>query len=206
MREEKFLRLNTVFQLPREVAQAAINLSSDISENHETFFTLDGVQVFPHITIYSPEYPVSNLDKVISAVGEVAESVKQIEFTVKAITVYQDFITVSLEVSPAIQEIHEKVVNKLNSLRGGKIKEKYQQGPYSPEQQENIRKYGYPNVLDLYHPHITITRLKDVGAVKEIANNLKWEASKFIIDKIAVYKMGQHGTCVELVKGFNLSG
>jgi len=205
MNDNKFLRLNTVFQLPKNVAKAAISLSQQIGKIQDTFFTLDGLQFYPHITIYSPEYPVDNLDDIISSVGELAKSSKHLVFDAKGITTHQDFITISLEASPDVQKIHAEIVNKLNPLRAGQIREKYQQATYSPEQQENIKKYGYPNVLELYHPHITITRLKDEGVATKIAGGLEWVIPGFTVNKIAVYEMGKYGTCVALIKEFNLS-
>lgn len=60
--------------------------------------------------------------------------------------------------------------------------------------------------MNLYRPRLTITRLKDESIVEKIAKNLKWEIPQFIVEKLAVYKMGEHGTCRELVREFSYIG
>lgn len=141
----KLRRLNTAFKPPEDVAEKAISLSKEIDGRAETFFVLDGIQFHPHITVYSPEYPESNLDNILKRVEGVANKSESIGFTVRGITVWQDFITLDLEVSPEIQKLHEEIVIKLNSWREGRIiSEKYQRISYSPEQQENIKNTATP--------------------------------------------------------------
>jgi hypothetical protein len=75
-----FLRVNTAFKPPKEVVKRAIGLSRKISKNNKAVFVLDGLQYHPHITIYSPEYPAANLNKVLKVVQNVAESTAKILF------------------------------------------------------------------------------------------------------------------------------
>ncbi|MDO8579371.1 MAG: DUF1045 domain-containing protein, partial [bacterium] len=105
-----------------------------------------------------------------------------------------------------IQQAHEKIVSVLNPLREGRIRDKYKEYhmEFNSEELENIEKYGYPGAMDLYNPHLTITRLKDENKAKEILSTIEWDISGFTVNKIGVYKMGEHGTCRELIKEFNL--
>lgn len=208
--DNKFIRLNTVFELPENVKEAIIDLSKEIVKNHEALFVLDGINFYPHITIYSPEYPESNFDKVLRAVEEIAKNTKRFEFIYEKKENHEGFIGVGFNLSPEIKNIHREIVNKLNSLREGRIRDKYKMSlddykmTFSSEQRENIEKYGYPDAMNLYRPHLTIIRLKNEILAKEVEQNLDWKISNFIVDKIAIYTMGEHGTCKEKLAIFNL--
>ena len=208
MNTNKFTRLNTVFNLPEDIAEKAISLSSETSKNNEAFFVLDGIQFHPHITIYSPEYPEKNLDKVLEKVAEIASKTEKVKLTLKGISSYQGFISIKFDYTEEIKKIHEGIVSELNFLREGHIREKYTTNNYkmnfTQEQQENIKRYGYPGSMALYSSHLTIVRLKDERLAKAISKEIKWDIPEFTIEKIAVYKMGEHGTCRELVKTFSL--
>ncbi len=208
MNTNKFVRLNTAFKLPENIAEKAIGLSREISKNNEAFFVLDGIQFHPHITIYSPEYPEKNLDKVLEKVAEIASNTEKVNLTLKGISSGQGFISVKFDYTQEIKKIHEGIILELNSLREGHIREKYTTDDYkmnfTQEQQENIKKYGYPDSMGLYFPHLTIIRLKDEPSAKTISEEIKWDIPEFTVEKVAIYKMGEHGTCRELAKELSL--
>lgn len=209
METDKFIRLNTVFKVPTQVAQKAINLSQEIAQTHKTFFVLDGINFHPHITIYPPEYPESNIDQVLNIVKEVARNSKKIKFTFKTIDNFQGSIGVCFKLSPEIQSLHEKLVKKLNPLREGHLREKYQVGSVyrktlSSEELANIDQYGYHGVMHLYNPHLTVIRLEDESFAETISNYLRWNITEFIVDKLAIYTSGVSGTVKKFIKEFNL--
>jgi 2'-5' RNA ligase len=209
MIEDKFIRLNTVFKPSTEVVEEAITLSEEIGKSNESFFILDNIQFHPHITIYSPEYPIQNLKEVLKTVEEIAKNQEKIEFTFKELGIVEDFIAIFFNVSPEVKSLHKKIVTRLNPLREGHLRDKYlpsseHYSSFSQKQLENIQKYGYPNVMDLYHLHLTITCLKDKSLAEKIVNSLSWKINHLFIDKLAVYTMGHSGTCKELVKEFIL--
>ena len=208
MNTNKFVRLNITFKLPENIAEKAIGLSREISKNNEAFFVLDNVQFHPHITIYSPEYPEKNLGKALEKVAEIASNTEKVNLTLKGIISGQGFIGVKFNYTQEIKKIHERIVLELNSLREGYIREKYTVDDYkmnfTQEQQENIKKYGYPDSMGLYLPHLTIIRLKDEQLAKAVLEEIRWDILEFTIEKVAIYEMGEHGTCRELVKKFNL--
>ncbi len=208
-KNSRYLRLNVVFKPPKEIFDKAIFLSQEIGKNNEVFFILDGIQFHPHMTIYSPEYPESNLNKILEIVEEIRKNTSPVNFQFKKVSGGQGFISVEFNHSSRISSLHKEIVKKLNALREGHIRSKYQEGSdyhmiFSSEQKENIKKYGYPDSMNLYFPHLTITRLKDESLVEEESKKVKWDVHQFIANKLAVYKMGDHGTCKELIKEFNL--
>ena len=201
-----FVRLNTVFIPPEEVSEKAIELSKVIGNQADTYFILDGINFYPHITIYPPEYPEENISKVLEVVEKTSGSLNSLKFKFKNIDSGQGYLGVAFEHSEEIQQTHEKIVSALNPLREGRVRDKYVEYymEFNSGQLQNIEKYGYPGAMDLYNPHLTITRLKDENEAKEILSTIKWDILEFMVNKIGVYKMGEHGTCRELVKEFNL--
>ena len=204
-----FIRLNTALKLPDDVEREVIKLSREIGQNNDSFFILDGVQFYPHITIYSPEYPESNFNKALKIVEGIANQTKKIELNFLSLESHDGYIGICFETSPEIKNLHKEVVGKLNLLREGSVRKKYKQGSdyhmdFSRQQLKNIARYGYPDAMNLYHPHLTIIRLRDDFLAKVITKNLNWKKPQIVIDKLAVYTMGEHGTCRKLVKEFSL--
>ncbi|MEX2033395.1 MAG: 2'-5' RNA ligase family protein [Candidatus Colwellbacteria bacterium] len=202
-----FIRLNTAFIPPKEVNEKTIELCRVIGNVAETYLVLDGVNFYPHITIYPPEYPEANIPKILEAIEKLSKSFDPITLKFKNLDVGQGYLGLAFNSSGKIQQLHEEVVHTLNPLREGRIRDKYLEYhmEFSPEQLQNIERYGYPAAMSLYSPHLTITRLKDEDEAKEILRTIKWDISEFVIDKIGVYKTGEHGTCRELVKEFSLT-
>ncbi len=201
-----FTRLNTAFIPPREVSEKAIELGRAIGNLAETYFALDGVNFYPHVTIYPPEYPEGKVSEVLGAVEQIAKSISPARFKYRRIDSLQGYVGISFENTLEIKAIHQQIVEALNPLREGHIREKYSeyQMHFTDVQLENIEEYGYPDAMSLYDPHLTITRLKDESRTEEIISTINWNISEFTINKIGVYKSGEHGTCKELIKEFNL--
>lgn len=205
--EKEFVRLNIAFIPPDDVASEVVKLSGDIGKKEESYFCVDNLNFYPHITIYSPEYPAYNLEKVLDAVAELSKKLAPIKFIFKSIKTGQGFVGVEFNYSEEIKNIHESIVEKLNPLREGHIREKYSasyQMEFSEEKKKNIQKYGYPNSMSLYHPHMSIARLKDEKDAEKIAGEVTWPIKEFMVDKIGIYRMGNHGTCIELTKEVEL--
>jgi 2'-5' RNA ligase len=204
-----FLRLNTAFKLPMNATEKAIALSQEIGRNYKTFFIIDNVQFYPHITIYSPEYPQLNINKILKVVERITSNASQIYFRFRKINSNQGFISIGFDYSPEIKRLHEEIVKKLNPLRMERIRKGYLEDSdyhmeFSQKQKENIKNYGYPDVMDLYKPHLTIARLKNESLAQKVSKDVNWDIPEFSVDKLAIYEMGEHGTCKELIKEFEL--
>ena len=208
MKEEKYLRLNIALKPPQNVANKIIELSKQLGKDYNSVFILDGKNFYPHITVYSPEYPEDNINKVLEGVGEISKKFSEVALNYKEMKAGQGFIGVSFELTPEIKKLHESVVEKFNLLRDGHIRKKYEASDYkmrmSEEKKQNIAKYGYPSSMSLYSPHLTIIRLEDEQEAERVVRDLEWNTKQFVVDTIAVYKMGENGTCIEPVKEVSL--
>lgn len=203
--EEKYIRINTVLQPSKETSQKIAVISQEIAKSQKAYFILDNKNYYPHITVYSPEYPEDKLGEIISKIEDLSQVLSKIELKFKGLITNQGYIGLDFDNSVELKKIHENIVQTLNPLRDNHLRDKYQDDDYkmklSPEKIANIAKYGYPDAMELYHPHMTIIRLEDPIQAEEIAKSIDWHEN-IIIDKLALYKMGEHGTCTELIKEF----
>lgn len=207
--ENDHQRLNIVFQPPQNIIEKTISFSEKLGGKYDSYFILDGINYYPHITIYSPEYPNKNIEKVLETTKKLSLiKTQKFIFQFKEIKANQGYITIGFELTREIKAFHEKVVETLNPLREGHIRKKLQAPDYkmtlTKEKLDNIAKYGYPNAMELYKPHMTIIRLKDEKLAQKVVKNIKWNIDKFVINEIAIYKMAKHGTCVEMLEEFKI--
>lgn len=189
---------------PVDIAKYVAKLSKKISEKEKAYFILDNKNFYPHITIYSPEYPIYNFEKIINRMEKVSKKLSKTKFKFEKLDSIDGYIGTSAYYSKEMRKIHKTIINEFNPLREGYIREKFCNSNISKEEKENIQKYGHPYLMNLYNPHITITRLKNEKIAKKIAKEIKWSKREFILDKIGIYKMGKNGTCTELIKEFKL--
>ena len=203
-----FMCLNVVLKLPDPQAEKIICFSKEIAQGNHTHFVFDGENYHPHITLYSPEYPAKNFDEVMKTVESVSKNYTPIFCRVLGFAGSQGYIGLKIDMTNEVRKLHEELVTKLNPLREGHVREKYladYQMNFSEEKKENIKKYGYPNSMSLYHPHLTVVCLQDEEKAAEIQKKLKPPVGDFIVSKLGVYKMGSHGTCKKLIMAFDLA-
>jgi 2'-5' RNA ligase len=205
----EYTRVNIAIRPPQGIEDRLIGLSRKISRQARAYFVLDGVNFHPHATLYSPEYPTKNLGRVLELTGRIARSFPKFQVGFNGVQSHWGFIDVEVGSSEEIKRLHELVVQKLDPLREGHIRNKYKRKEelrkFSKEQRKNIRIYGYPDAMGLFRPHFTITRLTDEDKAKELARRLSWPIKKTVIDKVLAFRMGQHGTCREIIREFSLT-
>jgi len=208
MTQEQVNRLNIAVKPSAEVINEIIKLSKSLAKKYKSEFILDGKNFYPHITVYSPMFPKKNLGKIVEKTKNLVNNFFVINFKALKVVSGQGYIGVEFEYTPEIKKFHESVVEKLNSLREEHYKPEYNALDYkmkiSNEKIENIIRYGYPGAMALYHPHMTIIRLKDKIIAEKTATEINWKINNFKSDTIVIYKMGEHGTCIEPVKEFKL--
>lgn len=205
--ENEFTKINIAFRPPATVVEMVAQLSREISQKEEALFVLDNLNFYPHMTIYFLEYPAYNGDKILEKLEGLLKSLSPIKFVASAIVTSRGYIGMATHYSQDLRNLHEAIVRETNPFREDHLRAEYDtmnKDKISPGKKRNIQLYGHPDVLDLYKPHITITRLKDEKIAQKIAKNINWPVKDFMFDTIGVFKTGENGTCVKLIKEFNL--
>ncbi|MCA9382217.1 DUF1045 domain-containing protein, partial [Candidatus Dojkabacteria bacterium] len=169
--------------------------------NFDCHFVLDSKNFFPHITLYSPEFPIHNIANLKSEVVDIASTVNRLKLKLNPIATKQDgYIGLRIENTTEIHSLHKKVVDKLNPFREGILRNKYSDRTrlvnFTSEQLSNIHSYGYPDVMKLYDPHITITKLIHNEDSEQVDNLVKPNLIISSAEKLGIFEMGEHGTCI----------
>jgi hypothetical protein len=72
----------------------------------------------------------------------------------------QPFISIPVRETSALYELHKLALAAANAHRGGSLRKidrhRIKLGLYSTQEKEYAQKYGYPKVLKLFRPHISI--------------------------------------------------
>lgn len=204
----EFVRLNIAIKLPQDIANKAIELSKSIQGEGNALFVLDGANYHPHATLYSPEFPTKNIDTIYEQLIDITDKLNP--FTVPFTKFEGDsgYIGIGLEKTEEIVHLHTTVVEAISPLREGRLREKYTNDEYraklSAEQLHNIDTLGYPAILNLFDPHITIIRFDEVEVAERLMEELSWDIEDMTIETIGVFTMGENGTCKELLKEFKV--
>lgn len=205
---DKFIRINIAVKPLELVAQQAIEISQKLSDKSKAYFVLDGKNYFPHLTIYSPEFPQNRLEDVLGTIENICAGMNSFESSFLDIQSHDSYVDVEVELNDSFQNLHKIIVEKLNPLREGHLREKYTIEANLAElteiQRQNIKEYGYPDVMEIYRPHLTLIRLENSDEALSLAKNIQWNIEKLTVGNVAAFTMSSHGTCSGLIKEFSL--
>lgn len=202
------IRLNTIIFPSKMIREKVRFLSKQANLFGETSFVLDDQNYYPHITLYSPEYPSGKEDEICGAISAVARVHKPFEMAFDRFISAPNGGVLANYLSPAAaDELRKQIIQVLNPLRGLLIREKYKNyetnESYTPEQKKEISDYGYP--LNQYHfPHITVAHFTDKDRAMKFAESNIEPLPSFMVDRLAVCEMGALGTCTRILKEFPL--
>ena len=120
----------------------------------------------------------------------------------------QGFISLEIKNSPDLQRLHESLVAALNPLREDIFRQEFLDSyhmdfPINKIQQ--AKQYGYPDALDLFEPHLTLSRLQSPEVAKGIAADIELVEKAFTATRFGIYEMGEHGTCRRLIRDWPLA-
>jgi 2'-5' RNA ligase len=189
------VKLNIAIVPSSEVINEVINLSRDLSKENSTEFILDGVNYYPHITVYSANYSFEKINLVSQKLKEILKNLNSLNCIYSGISLERRYLGVEFKLTSQIKRFHEIITDELSLFRENDNVSDYGI-KLSEEEKVNITKYGYPSAKKLYHPHLTITRFENEKETKKI----DWNIKAFQAKEIGIYVMGKNGTCVDLLE------
>lgn len=205
----EYVRLNLVLLLPPEVDGAVIELNRNLAQKYKLLFALDGAGRHPHITLYAPEYPAHNLERIIGAAEEISKRNPPQELEVKGVRSRniggQRYILAEVD-GPRLAALYRDALAALDPLREGHVREHYADPELlsylRPEEKEAIRRFGYFNAGAAYEPHLTLGVLVDPNAEPEV----EWNIRRFRADVLALSRSAAGGAAAEIIASFPLGG
>lgn len=190
-----------------ELAAKAID-ASKLLEEFDSLFTLKDGEFYAHMSLYMFQLDEESIGAVKEVLVEIARNANSITATA---TIYRlgegfgiGYIDPEYEVTDELSSVQEKVVSAINPIRAGmREKDVAKMQDATGLKLENLQKYGYPAIGELFRPHITLTRLKDH---KPEALNALPDINQFsgVFDRIGLFEMGDNGTCIRKIAEYRL--
>lgn len=191
-----------VVLLPLEIERdQMVGLSNSLNLSGDNVVVL-GTDAVPHITLYNPEIPAVNIEEAMGMVSKLAGKYSGLSLEQKQFVRPprgDEGLFINYQANQAVLQLRKHLINKINSLREGVVREKW---VGNMEFQEEIEQYGYP--LSQYHfPHVTLAKFSSVtkrdGAFKTLSQK---QPVPFTARSIAVVETGPHGTAQRIIKEF----
>lgn len=199
-----------VVLLPR-VSQAKLAASqSQKLAPQGSLFTLDNQHYYAHASLYMFQMNLSHQQECIAALQHLAHS-SGTQTLQEEGYYYQDqgfgkgYVDVSFARNKQADLLQDRIVKTFNDLRADmRESDKQKMTDATGLKLENLQKYGYPSIGELFRPHITLTKFP-----AEIEPDLSTlvPATEFTgeFDRLGLFEMGPNGTCIRKIAEFELS-
>ena len=183
-----FIRLNTAIMPPKQVSDFALDISHKLAQRYNTYFELNTINCFPHITVYPPEYPESNMDTILAAVDSTVSKIRSFVLEIESVEVTDGWIGLHFSKNESIINLHVALIE----ARGNTM--------------SYIEQYGYPGVMQCYEPHLTLSYIRgkaDLTAIKAfVESELRFR--EVTVASLGVFESGAFGTVARLRQQFEL--
>jgi len=190
---------------PPGISARAMELSR-LLQGRGGLFTLNKRSRIPHVTLYMAELPLENVRRAASALKDFSSQTSPFEIEFLSYKENKNgYVDVRFRESPELLRLHKRVVDLINPLREGLIRnrDREKMGELSKSERRNLELYGSRRVGSRLDPHLTLTKLReDQGRV---ISGLPQHNFSFRVTRIGLFHLGPHGTCRRLIRGFCLS-
>ena len=200
-----YKRYDIVVMPPCVIAEQAIATSQALAPLG-TFFVLDDEVHHPHLSLYHVPLNESSLAQVRERLAALSSVTKP--FLLKQETYYPDqgvWVGVRYVADQAILNLHTAVIAATKDYRviEDDIRYKARWADLDPKRRQHIQECGWADAFASYFPHLTFTKLREPRA--DIFAHLPQPEYSFLVDRIGIYQLGEHGTAATLVADFSLS-
>lgn len=187
-------------------AAAAIAESEALVRRGGAMFVLNRTSERPHVTLYYCVLPAGSVHRVVRALNRVAAVHHAFALRARAAYVEDRWVGVRYERTRAIVALHRAVVDAVNPIRAGALRERDRERlpTASPRVRARIERYGSRSVGVAFEPHLTFTRFAEAGCTVVPVHPL--DVFSFRAEAIGLFTCGRHGTVVRLLRALSLQG
>lgn len=185
-----------------DLANKAIEASNTLSK-FGSIFTLKIGEYYPHMSLYMFQLDVADIAKVEAIMQEVADSTPVVQAKATKYSLGQGFgvgyVDPEYRVTDELAAIQNRIVAALNPVRAGmRESDINKMQDATGLKLENLQKYGYPTIGELFRPHVTLTRLDShKPEVLDVLPDIQEFSGVF--DRIGLFEMGANGTCIRQI-------
>jgi 2'-5' RNA ligase len=185
-----------------ELAQKLIAASRSLAT--QALFTLDGTSFYPHVSLYMVQLKSTDLEKVKVMLSDIASDASILDLTASKYNQTRGYFDVEYERTEWIDTLQQTVIDAINPMRDGMNEEDaLRMQEATGLARENLEKYGYKPVGELFRPHATITRFANEGTTDiTVLPDLTHFSGQYT--RIGLFEMGDSGTCIREIASYNL--
>lgn len=194
---------NIVILPDSDLAKKVTTVSQHLEELGTRFTLKDGAY-YPHVSLYMTQLKLDDISKIKEVLSNIAAKSSTFQLSSQGYTQAGAFIDVGFERTDALANLQMTVVNAINPLRDGmRDKDRVRMLSATGKARENLEKYGYLSVGELFCPHVTLTRFVDDKAINIAGLPEPCEISGMFI-KLGLFEMGDNGTCIKKIVEWDL--
>jgi len=189
-----------------KLATEAIAVSQRLSAQFDTLYTLTDGFCFPHMSLYMTQLRSEDIEKAKTLLAAIAKQRSALDL--QSMRYYQShgYIDAEYERPVALADLQMAVVNAINPIRDDlRESDKVRMLTETGKVRENIEKYGYRGVGELFRPHVSFTRFADEAAI-DLAGVTLPQPESFAgqFTRLGLFEMGENGECLRKIAAFEL--
>lgn len=175
---ENNIIINLAFNIENPLHDEVIAVSCEIKKKYPSDFWVDDKRYFIHLPMYLFAAPKENKDKIIDAAKKISDQFYAIPIISKGlVTSSSGLLMVDFKKNKKLYDYHLRVLEVFNPLREGEIRNKYKDKEYfgtlSKRDKRIMKEYGHLYIFEKFHPHITISRIRDAKILKKVQAEYK---------------------------------
>jgi hypothetical protein len=182
-----------------DITERAITLSRQL-QNRALFVLSEDICV-PHVSLYMTQIADANMGEAKKRLAEVAAKTSALELAATAYCQAEGYIDVEYTRTDQITALQMAIIDAINPIRDAKDKALIFTS--TDPTRENLEKYGYGSVGDLFRPHLTFIKFAD----DQLTDTSELPKPKIFSGKFArigLFEMGDYGTCARKIAEFGL--
>lgn len=203
---QKEVELNIVILPPREIREAAIEMSRKLKEGFQTELTLNGLNSLPHMTLYQARFPENALEAVSAYLREIARKTSPFEVSLGGMSSFYRSVWWDVQPSSDITHLSKSIIYQLNPLREGLTVGFWKGGKWNMSETFSIENYGSVVIGDSFRPHVTITTLRDQRDVRPALDSMRPKVVKFVSESMHLALLGDMGRVTQVLEEFPFKG
>lgn len=182
-----------------ELTDYAVEVSKSL-QKYDANFTLGVGKCYPHMSLYMFQLNVDDIPRIEATLKRIAKDFPAYAATATTYTMDEGHAAGSVfpqyEITPKLRKLQEDVITAVNPIRCGmREKDKAKMVDATGVKLQNLQQFGYPSIGELFHAHITLTRLK--GYRPEVLQTLPdIQSFSGTFNRIGLFEMGDFGTCI----------
>lgn len=190
--------------LPSEDLAQKLIAASGALRTEPVLFILDGIQFYPHASLYMTQLKLDDMDKVKKLLAAIARNFAPHAFTAVRYNQEAGYVDAEYGRTAALDRLQMAVIDAINPIRDG-LREKDEVRLQSAigVARQNLERYGYQAIGELFRPHATITRFAHDGRA-DMSLLPEPAALSGHFTRIGLFEMGDNGTCIREIASFTL--